>query len=221
MTDTYKTLRQNSEAEYVEKRSRFISRLWTVATEAEAKALLGEMRTKHWDASHNVYAWVIREEDMVEAPASGVRMLARHSDDGEPQGTAGLPVLDVLRRGEICNALCVVTRYFGGVLLGASGLTRAYAHAAKLALNEAGVLLWQRWAEARLVCDYARYERLRAAALQGGALVEREDFLQDVTLTLAIPAEEWDGLQALLTDVSAGEAALQRLGERHRGIQPG
>ena len=116
------------EAEYIEKRSRFIGRVWPVADEAQALEHLREIREQHWDAKHNVYAYIIREGGIM-----------RYSDDGEPGGTSGMPTLNVFRSEEIQNVCCVITRYFGGVLLGSGGLVRAYSNTAKMALDAAGI----------------------------------------------------------------------------------
>ena len=138
------------EAELVEKRSRFIGRVWPVENEAEAVARIKEMREKHWDATHNVYAYIIRENGIM-----------RYSDDGEPGGTSGMPTLNVFRAEKINNVCCVITRYFGGILLGAGGLVRAYSAAAKLALDAAGVSRMDMWDELLISCSYAQYERVR------------------------------------------------------------
>ena len=114
----------DASAEFIERKSRFIGTIWKVETEEEALAHIKEMNEKHRDATHNVYAYIIKENNIM-----------RYSDNGEPQGTAGMPTLEVLRREGITNVLCVVTRYFGGILLGAGGLVRAYAHSAKIALT--------------------------------------------------------------------------------------
>ena len=126
--DSYRVPARDAESEFTEKRSRFISRIWTVADEAEARARIDETRRKYYDARHNCWCYILRESGIV-----------RYSDDGEPQGTAGQPMLNVFQREEITNVCCVVTRYFGGVLLGAGGLTRAYTRGAKDALDAAGV----------------------------------------------------------------------------------
>ena len=125
----YRVPTKDAEAEFVERRSRFIGHLFLTETEEEALARIKQMREKYWDATHNVYAYIIKDG------------ATRFSDDGEPGGTAGMPVLQVLQREEMYNVTCVVTRYFGGILLGAGGLVRAYAHSAKIALDAAGLTL--------------------------------------------------------------------------------
>ena len=121
---------QNAESEFTEKRSRFITHLYKVETEAEARARIEEMKKKYYDARHNCWCYLLGST------------VVRYSDDGEPQGTAGQPMLAVLQRENVTNAVCVVTRYFGGILLGAGGLTRAYGKSARDALAAAGVVPW-------------------------------------------------------------------------------
>ena len=196
------------EAEFTEKRSRFIGRVWRVSTEEEALAHLKAMRERHWDANHNVYAYLIREAGVI-----------RYSDDGEPQGTAGQPTLNVFSQEGVTNVLCVVTRYFGGTLLGAGGLVRAYAQAAKLALDAAGVSVVREWQEILLGCTYAQYERLSKAATDKGAVIESTDFGADVILTLLIPEVEAQAFFLHMTDVSAGSAVLESLGRREVAVR--
>ena len=126
MNTDYKTVKIESSDEFTEKRSRFIGYVKPVKTEAEATEFINSIRSKHWDARHNVYAYSLREGN-----------IKRYSDDGEPSGTAGMPVLDVITKNEVYDVCVVVTRYFGGVLLGTGGLVRAYSQGSKIAL-EAG-----------------------------------------------------------------------------------
>jgi len=198
---TYRVPTAPGEAEHIEKRSRFIGRVWPVTTEAQALALLKSMREQHYDANHNVYAYIIREGNLM-----------RYSDAGEPQGTAGQPVLNVFVKEEIENVLCVVTRYFGGTLLGAGGLVRAYAQVAKLALDAAGISVVREWRLARLHCTYAQYERLHKIAVDQGAVVQATDFSDAVALELLVPEPEVEGFCAHMLEASAGSARLERLG---------
>ena len=124
--EEYRTLHSSSQDEFTEKRSRFIGYACPVTTEDEALAFIAKIKKQHWDAKHNVYAYVLRDWQ-----------IRRYSDDGEPQGTAGIPVLDVLIKGDVTDAVIVVTRYFGGILLGGGGLVRAYGHAASIAVRAA------------------------------------------------------------------------------------
>ena len=195
-------------AEFVEKRSRFIGQVWPVATEEEAQAILAETQKQYRDANHNVYAYIIRDTGVM-----------RYSDDGEPQGTAGQPVLHVLEREGLTNILCVVTRYFGGTLLGAGGLIRAYAQGAKAALDEAGISIVRLWRQILMGCTYAQYERLSKIALEQGAVVEHTDFGADVTLELLVPEKQGDSFCAHMADVSAGTVELMQTGSREVAVR--
>ena len=142
------------EAEFVEKRSSFLGHVRLVETEDEARAFISEMKKKYHDARHNCWCYIIKDGP------------ERYSDDGEPQGTAGIPMLEVMRREGVCNIVCVVTRYFGGILLGAGGLLRAYTKSAKDALDAAGISVVRRWVEADVPCSYSQMEKLKVE-LQG------------------------------------------------------
>ena len=176
---------KDADAEFVERRSRFIGHIFATDTEEEALARLKQMRETYWDATHNVYAYIIRDG------------ATRFSDDGEPGGTAGMPVLQVLQREEIFNVTCVVTRYFGGILLGAGGLVRAYAHSAKLALDAAGRSVKQ-------VCPYSWFERIRLEVAAFGGVVENTDFGADVSFDLLLPEARVQPFLARVLDLSAG-----------------
>ncbi len=192
--DSYRTVKQESTVEFVERRSRFIGRCRPVTTEEEALAFLNEIRSRHWDASHNVYGYSLREGQ-----------LRRYSDDGEPQGTAGMPVLDVLSKSETCDAILVVTRYFGGVLLGAGGLVRAYSHCASLALEAAGVVTMRRCLKGELACSYNQYGRIDALIPACGGRVEQADFLDHVRLAFFLPEENVGQFCTQLRDATCGE----------------
>ena len=151
---------QAADSEFVEKRSRFISHIWPVETEEQAQQYIKDIRARYYDARHNCWCYRI-------GPAT-----ARYSDDGEPQGTAGQPMLKVLEREEVTNVCCVVTRYFGGILLGAGGLTRAYAKGAKDALVASGVAVMGAWARVEIPsCTYPLYERVKLEVEIGRAHV--------------------------------------------------
>jgi len=189
-----------AEVEVIEKRSRFIGRIYPVTTEAEAQEHLTALRAEHRAANHNVFAYVIQEGNIL-----------RYSDDGEPQGTAGQPVLNVFVKEEITNVLCTVTRYFGGTLLGAGGLVRAYAQTAKAALDAAGISVVREWQRLTLGCSYPQYERLSKTAIDHGAVIEATDFAADVTLTLLVPAPEAAAFCVQMAEASAGTAVVAEL----------
>ena len=196
---------RDGQAEYVEKRSRFIGRVWRCDTEQAALAHIRATREAHWDATHNVYAYRIA--------ASGAM---RYSDDGEPQGTSGLPTLEVFRKAGVTNLCCIVTRYFGGVLLGAGGLVRAYSHTAALALEAAGRAELRPMTRVVFACPYGLYERLRRELAQFGTL-EQADFGAEVTVTVLTPQEAAARLRAFLQERTGGRVEAIEL---DAGLQP-
>ncbi len=197
----------DSEIEFTEKRSRFIGRVWKVETEQEALEHIRAMREQHWDATHNVYAYIIRDEGVM-----------RYSDDGEPGGTAGMPTLEVFRRENVTNFCCVVTRYFGGVLLGAGGLVRAYANSAKLALDAAGISVMRPWVRCRVECPYPLFERVRMEIEGRGGTVEGSDFTDKVAVTALLPLEQEETFREKIVEISAGSVSPELLGECMRPV---
>ena len=183
---------KDADAEFVERRSRFIGHVFRTETEEEALACLKRMRDNYWAATHNVYAYIIRDG------------ATRFSDDGEPGGTAGMPVLQVLQREEIFNVTCVVTRYFGGILLGAGGLVRAYAHSAKIALDAAGRSVKQVWTKVYLPCPYSWFERIKLEVAAFGGVIENTDFGADVSFDLLLPEAQVQPFLDRVLDASAG-----------------
>ena len=194
----YKTIRSREDAEFVERRSRFIGHACPVKTEEEAIAFINEMKAKYWDASHNVYAYCLREGQ-----------IKRYSDDGEPQGTAGIPVLDVLQKSGVVDVVVVVTRYFGGILLGAGGLVRAYSHGASIALEQAGVITMGLCTLGSVSCEYSQYGRVSALIPEKGGTVDHTDFGEDVKLSFHIPKEQFDSLNAALIDSTCGSCEAE------------
>ena len=194
------------EAELVEKRSRFLGHVRPVESEEEARAFVAEMKKKYYDARHNCWCYLIKDGP------------ERYSDDGEPQGTAGIPMLEVFRREGVCNAVCVVTRYFGGVLLGAGGLFRAYTKSAKDALDAAGVSVVRRWVATELPCSYAAAERYKQeiAAVRGA--VEDLDYGAAVTIRALIPEENWEGFCLRIFELSGGSVRPAAEGERFQAV---
>lgn len=181
------------EDELIEKKSRFIGRVWRTDTEEEAIARIKEMREKHWDATHNVYAYIIRDTGTM-----------RYSDDGEPQGTSGMPTLNVFRSEEIFNVCCVVTRYFGGTLLGAGGLVRAYSKAAKMALDAAGISEMRMWTTMMIPCAYPMFERFKREIDAFGGLIEDIEYGSEIVITASFPSEKKDDFFLRLTELTAG-----------------
>lgn len=204
--DEYRIPAGASETEFTERRSRFLGRIWATPTEEEALACIRRMREQHWDATHNVYAYIIR---------GGA---TRYSDDGEPQGTAGMPVLEVLRREELYDVTCVVTRYFGGILLGAGGLVRAYAKSASLAVDAAGIAVRRVWTSLRIACPYRLYEPVQKLVLQQGGLVDDTQFGADVTLRVLLPQTQEAAFCEKLTDATSGAIQAERIGQEYRAF---
>lgn len=182
-----------SETEFVEKRSRFIGHVRPVETEEDARAFIEQMKKRYHDARHNCWCYLLREGGVV-----------RYSDDGEPQGTAGQPMLGVFEKEEVTNLVCVVTRYFGGILLGAGGLVRAYTRSAKDALDAAGVSVVRRWVRVLVPCSYSLLERVRIETEQFGGVIEDTEYAADILLTVLVPEERAEEYAAHLLDVSAG-----------------
>ncbi|MBE6778144.1 MAG: YigZ family protein [Ruminococcaceae bacterium] len=195
---SYRTIARAAEDEFTEKRSRFIGAIQPVTTEEEALAFIRARSKSYWDARHNVYAYILEGGS-----------LCRFSDDGEPQGTAGMPVLDVLRKEGLTDCAVVVTRYFGGILLGGGGLVRAYSHAAKLAVDAGGVVTMRPCAAGYITCDYAQYGWVPAIIAQAGGQVTETDFAEAVTVHFTLPEEMVGGLQTSLTDRSAGQLTVE------------
>ena len=195
------------EAEYVEKRSSFLGHVRHVESEDEARAFIAEMKKKYYDARHNCWCYVIR---------GGAE---RYSDDGEPQGTAGIPMLEVMRREGVTNIVCVVTRYFGGILLGAGGLLRAYTKSAKDALYAAGISEVRPWIAADMLCSYAAAERLKNEVVSAGAVIADMEYGAGVTVKLLIPAELKDTVSEKITDASAGVVSLTVTGETTKAVR--
>ncbi len=198
----YTTISQSAAEEFIEKRSRFIGYALPVSREEDAVAFINEKRSQHWDATHNVYAYAIRDGS-----------LTRYSDDGEPSGTAGMPVLSVLTKGGITDAVIVVTRYFGGVLLGTGGLVRAYSHAARIAVEAAGIITMKTFELLRTECPYDLYGKVAAVVPECGGLITGSEFTDRVSLDVRVLPELRGALEKRLADATAGKVKLEKVGE--------
>lgn len=194
------------EAEFQEKRSTFLGHVRPVETEEEAKAFVAAMKKQYHDARHNCWCYLLR---------GGAE---RYSDDGEPQGTAGIPMLEVFRRESVTNVVCVVTRYFGGVLLGTGGLLRAYTKSAKDALEAAGISAVRRWVSVEVPCSYSLLERVKTAAVAADGIVSDLEYGAAVTLRALLPEERADAFQTQMRDLSAGTIAVAITGEDFRAV---
>ena len=210
MRTSYLTVSRKARIELEERRSTFIGFCQPLADELEAIDFVSGIRALYPDATHHVYAWLL----------GGERQLQRYSDDGEPQGTAGIPVLDVLRKSGIENAGLVVVRYFGGVLLGAGGLVRAYSRAGSLALEAAIPVKMQMSCRYRVVVPYTDYDRLRFHLEQEGFWLGEEEFAMDVELTVGAEPARADRLIELCTDQTAGAALIEEAGSTYIPLPP-
>ena len=206
----YKTIASTTTCELTEKRSRFICFAAPVSSEGEAVALLEEIRTRHWDANHNCYAYILRTGN-----------IQRCSDDGEPQGTAGLPILEVLRHKGMQDVIVVVTRYFGGALLGAGGLIRAYSQGATLVLDSATTLNMRLCTVASIELPYSAYGKLQNLFAAFGVVVLEENFAENVCLRFRLAAESFAALQKEITEMSAGSSWPVVLGEEFAPLASG
>lgn len=190
----YKTVKQRASDEFIEKKSRFIGYIAPVSTESEAIDFINEIRAKHRDATHNVYAYSLREGQ-----------IKRASDDGEPQGTGGVPMLNVLNGNELCDVCCVVTRYFGGTLLGVGGLVRAYTEGAKIAVAAGGIKTVAESADIMLSCDYNLYGKLEHYINEHRIFVVGTDFGANVSLTVRLKIEDVPSFEHDITELTCAK----------------
>lgn len=193
----YRTIAGPGEAEIIVKKSRFIGQAIPAASEEEAAAFVAEVKKKHREAAHNCHAWIIDPLNQ------------RSNDDGEPSGTAGRPMLEILRREELEHVVVVVTRYFGGILLGTNGLVRAYGHACKAALDAAGMGRRLPYQKLTATVDYSLWGKLENQLREREITVLDTAFTDMVRVTLGLPAEQVDSVAGWLTDLSSAQAALE------------
>lgn len=198
----YKTIDREASSEFTEKRSRFIGYIKPVTTKDEAVDFINSIKSKHWDATHNVYAYVLRDGQT-----------RRYSDDGEPQGTAGIPVLDVLLKENITDCVVVATRYFGGILLGGGGLVRAYSHTAKIAVDAGKIVTMRLCSVMKTECDYNFYGRINALIPEFSGVIDDTEFAENVTVKFRIPQEKEGEFQKKLTDAGFGKVFAEKTGE--------
>lgn len=195
----YKTVKGRAEASFIEKKSEFIGYIRHTPTEQEALDFISEIRAKHRKATHNCYAYILRENN-----------ISRHSDDGEPGGTAGVPIYEVLRKEGLTDVTCVVTRYFGGILLGAGGLVRAYTEGAKIAVDSAEILNMERADKLILTLSYTLYGKIGRVLSAYDVRTESEDFGADVKITLFIRERDTEGFKAELIDLCNGSIIVEK-----------
>ena len=204
--DEYLVPTDFGEDEFVEKRSRFIGRVWPVETEEEAIEKIAEMKKRHYDATHNCWAYVLRDGAV------------RFSDDGEPGGTAGMPMVQVLQKEQLYNVVCVVTRYFGGTLLGAGGLVRAYTKGAKIAVDAAGKSMKRVWSQIYLPCPYSFYERVKLEIAAFDGVLRDTQFGAEVELEILIARDKAQSFLDRITDMTAGTVEGMQIGQEYRAF---
>ena len=196
------TLGKEASAEFTEKKSVFIGYAKPIKTAEEAEEFIAQIKKKHADARHNVSAYMAGNA-------------VRYSDDGEPKGTGGVPVLEVLKKSGVDGAVVVVTRYFGGILLGAPGLVRAYSKAAAMAVEEAGIVTYRNYTECTVTCDYGLYDKLLYDIGRRTIITDDTDFGGNITLRLAVLSEEYEAFEKSVYSMTNGKLAPQKTGERY------
>ncbi len=198
----YSTIRGFAEASFIERKSEFIGYIKHVETNDEAVDFINEIRAKHRKATHNVYAYILRDGST-----------SRYSDDGEPQGTAGVPVLDVLQKEGLTDICCVVTRYFGGILLGGGGLVRAYSHSTKIAVEASERLIMCRCFPLNVTVDYNLYGKIGHLLPEFEVKLLDTYFAADVTLKMLIKSDFAEKFKEKLTDTTNGNIIIEQLNE--------
>ena len=198
----YITLGKEAEVSFTERKSVFIGNACPVKTEDEAIEFINKIRKKYADATHNTYAYMLSNGS------------ARYSDDGEPQGTAGVPILNVIKKGGFTDAVIVVTRYFGGILLGAGGLVRAYGASARDAVEAAEIVTYLHYTECKITCSYSEYQKIVPLAESFFAKTDNSDFAADVTLYLAVKSDLFDVFKTKISEISGGRVEVTKTGER-------
>lgn len=199
----YKTIYDKAQASFIEKKSEFIGYIAPVKTNDEAVEFINSVRAMNRKANHNVYAYILQDNNIV-----------RYSDDSEPQGTAGVPVLDVLQKEGLTDVCVVVTRYFGGILLGGGGLVRAYSHACKIAVDSAKIMLMCNCFELTIKTDYNLYGKINYILPDFEVKITSTEFTDDVTIKLLVKSEFVDLLEKEITEITNGQAKIIRSDEK-------
>jgi uncharacterized YigZ family protein len=201
--ELYTRLAGEGSDEFEERSSLFICHAKHITSEEEAQLFVKQKKKEYADATHNCWAYVLK---------GGI--VARYSDDGEPQGTAGMPILDVIRKSGVCDAVVVVTRYFGGILLGAGGLVRAYSHGATVALDAAKIVTYEKYAELKLECSYSDYQKYAVLLPTYNAIIDDTEFSDKVTVRFAVKETAVAPISDKITEMSGGRDRAERVGER-------
>ena len=201
--NVYVTIEREASAEFEERRSRFIGYAKPIKSAEEALEFIKQKKKDNADATHNVFAYTLEDG-----------RIAKYSDDGEPQGTAGMPVLDTIRKSGADGVCVVVTRYFGGILLGAGGLVRAYAHVAKLALDAANIITYEKYEIFSLRCGYSEYQKFLPLLASFGAVIDDTVFEADVKLIYAVKLGVSELLSPKISEITFGKYLPIKEGER-------
>jgi len=196
---SYFTIKDKAKAEFIEKKSIFIGQVERVESEEAAKEFIQKIKSQHKQARHNVYAYIIGEN----------KMLQRYSDDGEPHGTGGVPMLEVLKKSDITDVVVVVTRYFGGILLGTGGLARAYSKGASLAIKEAGIVEKVKGISLEIVIEYDLLGKLQHLCAEQKTHIENIDYTDKVKIRIICESSNLDKLESQITEVTSGKALFE------------
>jgi uncharacterized YigZ family protein len=201
--ESYRTVLNNVSIDFEERKSRFIAHVCPVTMEEEAVSFINNLKTRYWDATHNVYAYCVGE---------GSLMAVRYSDDGEPQGTAGLPVLEVIKKNSLRDVCIVVTRYFGGIMLGAPGLVRAYGKSASLGVEASEIVEMIPCDVMEVTVEYNFSDKIRYVLNQQDYIIDDIEFGQDVKIKVMVPIGRVD-FSPLMTDITSGACLIEKTGE--------
>lgn len=199
----YKTVLKEAYNETIEKKSKFIAHVKPIETEAEAVDFINKIKSKYWDATHNVYAYILEDNS-----------IQRYSDDGEPQGTAGVPTLQAIKSLNLNNVVVVITRYFGGTLLGASGLIRAYGKSAKEGLIEAQIISKKQYLRVEIIIEYTLLGKIQSEVNMQGCFIEGTIYEDNVKMVILVPEEDIEKFKRGLEDVIHDKIVLNILGEK-------
>lgn len=201
--EEYKTIEHQADDFFIEKKSKFIGYARPVKTQEEAVDFINSVKAKHWDATHNVYAYVLKDNN-----------IQRYSDDGEPSGTAGVPVLDVLLKENLVDVCVVATRYFGGTLLGAGGLVRSYSHTSKIAVEAANIITMAQCSILSVDADYNFYDRILILLSEFSANIVDTQFTEKITVIFSVKENLRQELEEKLIDISNGKYSLKYIETR-------
>lgn len=201
--DQYLSILEESTAEITEKKSKFIGHIKPVTSESQANEYLRNIRERYWDARHNVYAYALK-----------TNFKSKASDDGEPHGTAGIPILEVIKKNNLFDVMIIVTRYFGGILLGTGGLTRAYSQCASLAIQNAKTVNYKLCSCFELFCNYDQLNKIKNIICTSHAKIDGTVFLENVKVNFHVPSQDADLLKKKLLEVTCGHSNLKFIEEK-------